>query len=148
MSDPQSAAARAALLFSKGCNCSQAVLTALAPGLGLDEATARNIALGFGGGIARSGATCGAVTGGIMALGCARGSGDIPGDGDKEEVYALVQDFLTAFRARHGSTECRRLTGLDLSDAAERRKAHEQGLFDDLCPRLVQDAVRMVQQLL
>lgn len=61
--------------FKKGMNCAQAVLSALGPRLGLDRETCVKIAAPFGAGMARAQKTCGAVTGALMALGLARGTG-------------------------------------------------------------------------
>ena len=55
--------------FDKGFACSQAVFSAYAEDLGLDQETALKIAGPFGGGTGRKAETCGAVTGALMALG-------------------------------------------------------------------------------
>jgi C_GCAxxG_C_C family probable redox protein len=52
--------------FKAGLGCSQAVLSAFGPGLGLDRPTALRVAAAFGGGMARMGQTCGAVSGALM----------------------------------------------------------------------------------
>lgn len=49
-------------------NCAQATVVPFAEAAGLDEATAMRFAAGFGGGMKRA-SVCGAVTGGLMALG-------------------------------------------------------------------------------
>ncbi|MGA2258902.1 MAG: C-GCAxxG-C-C family protein [Thermoguttaceae bacterium] len=59
--------------FAESFNCSQAVLSAYAGQLGLDEETAAKIASGFGGGMGRMADTCGAVTGAYMVLGLKSG---------------------------------------------------------------------------
>ncbi len=65
----------AAAKFSSGYNCAQSVLWAVAPRLNLDGETALKIACGLGAGIGRSQEVCGAVTGGILALGMKFGRG-------------------------------------------------------------------------
>ena len=55
--------------FLAGYNCAQAVLYAFGPELGLPGETALKVATGLGAGVARRGQTCGALTGGILALG-------------------------------------------------------------------------------
>ena len=139
---------RANGFFNEGCNCSQSVLCALAPRLNIDNETAMKIAMGFGGGIARSGDICGAVTGGIMALGLAKGGGGIPTSEDKEELYVLVRKFLGEVTELHGSTVCRELIGFDVSVPGEREKARALGRFDMVCPRMVRDAAELVEQRL
>jgi len=55
-------------LFSSGFSCSQAVCAAYAEDLGMKRSDALRVAAGFGGGIGRTGGTCGAVSGAIMVL--------------------------------------------------------------------------------
>lgn len=100
---------RANTLFQQGYNCSQSVLAAFAPQLGLPETSALKLAMPFGGGIARTRGLCGAVSGAIMALGLRYG--DIPlGDSlEKEQAYQKVQAYLDAFQSRHGSLLCSEL---------------------------------------
>ena len=57
----------------RGCqvrhyNCAQATVVPFVEAAGLDEETAMRFAAGFGGGMKRA-SVCGAVTGGLMALG-------------------------------------------------------------------------------
>ena len=59
--------------FSAGFSCSQSVLSAFAPDLGLELDPALRVAAAFGGGMGRTGRTCGAVTSALMALGAAEG---------------------------------------------------------------------------
>jgi len=134
--------------FNNGCNCAQSVLSALAEELGMDRNTVMNIAFGFGGGMARTGETCGAVTAGIMAMGLAHGSGSVAEQEKKEAFYALVRDFLTTVKEQHGSTLCRELIGFDVSIPEERQKAKELGRFDVVCPKMVHDVTVLVEERL
>lgn len=54
--------------FSEGMNCAQAIFTSFAEQIGLDAESALKISTAFGGGIAQTGATCGAVTGALMVI--------------------------------------------------------------------------------
>jgi hypothetical protein len=56
----------------EGYSCSQSVFSALAELWKIDPAVSLRIDAGFGGGLARSGRTCGCVTGAIMAIGLAQ----------------------------------------------------------------------------
>ena len=58
-------------------NCAQTVITTFCEELGLDRAIALQVANGFGGGMGRTGRTCGAVTGAYMVLGLSQ---DIPAE--------------------------------------------------------------------
>jgi C_GCAxxG_C_C family probable redox protein len=135
----------ARLRFRQNFNCAQSVLVAFAPQLGLDEQQALKMASPFGGGVARRGQVCGAVTGALMALGLARGA-DTPAG--KEDAYRLGQEFLQRFESRHDSLLCRELLGFDTGTPEGRQQARDKGLFTSLCPLFVGDAVEIVQEML
>jgi C_GCAxxG_C_C family probable redox protein len=131
-------------IFSQGFNCSQAVFSVFAVQSGLDKNSALKLASPFGGGIARRGEVCGAVTGALLALGLARGAADPSG---KEDIYRLSQEFMRQFELKHGSLLCRDLLDCDTSSPEGWQKAREAGKFTTVCPRLVRDAVEIVQSL-
>lgn len=131
--------------FSRSFNCAQAVFSAFAPQLGLDETTALKLASPFGGGIARRGEVCGAVSGALMALGLKRGADTPEG---KEEIYRLSQEFMRRFEEKHGALLCRDLIGCDIATPAGRQDAAERKVFTTICPVLVRDAAEIAQAML
>ncbi len=139
---------QAAAVFNGGFNCAQAVFATVAPGLGLDAETAARTASAFGGGIARMGSACGAVTGALMAIGLARGAGRPEDKEAKEKAYALAREFVGRFKARHGSIVCGELLGCDMGTDEGRARAKALGLFDSVCPKLVADAVDILENML
>ena len=145
MNKPDSAVAT----FSKGFNCSQAVLSAFNKELGLDDQTAARIASGFGGGIAHMAETCGAVTGAIMVIGLKKGLSikDSPFKSN-QVVYAEIDPFVKEFIKRNKSVKCRDLLGCDISDHETLLKARKDGLFQTLCPKYVHDAAEIVEKLI
>ncbi len=135
--------------FKEGCNCSQAVLSTYAPTLGLDRETALRVAAAFGGGMGRTGETCGAVSGALMVIGLRYGQSTAGDEEAKEKTYNLAGEFLKRFAARNdGCVKCRELLGRDVGSPEDRQAAREQGLFDTLCPKFVRDAAEIVEQLL
>jgi C_GCAxxG_C_C family probable redox protein len=134
--------------FDKGFACSQAVFSAYAEELGLDQETALKIAGTFGGGMGRKAETCGAVTGALMALGLKYGATDAADKEAKEKAYALAREFVDRFEARHGSSVCRELLGWDISTPAGHEAAKYRRLFSTLCPKYVADAAEIVEVLL
>jgi C_GCAxxG_C_C family probable redox protein len=60
----------------EGYNCAQAVLYSFCEHLSFEKTTACKIACGFGAGMGRKEEACGAVSGGIMALGLRHGRGE------------------------------------------------------------------------
>ena len=131
--------------FSQGFNCSQAVFSAYASQLGMDDETALKLASPFGGGVTHQGDVCGAVSGALMALGLGRGSASVD---QKDETYHLAEDFIRRFQERHGSILCRELIGHDISTPVGLQSAREQRVFKTICPGLVKDAAGLVAEFL
>jgi C_GCAxxG_C_C family probable redox protein len=124
------------------------VLSSFGEAFGLEQGLAFKVAGAFGGGMARMGETCGAVTGALMAIGLKYGMTQAKDEGARDKTYKLAQEFAARFKARHNSMVCRELLGYDLSKPEERKAAYEKGLFTTLCPKFVRDAVEIVEQLL
>ncbi len=135
-------------MFEQEFSCSQSVFSAFADPADLPRETALRVAAGFGGGLARSGETCGAVTGAIMALGLGHCSAPTDDPLAKERAYPPVQEFLARFKARHGSIVCRELLDCDLGAPEGLQSAREQGLFKSRCPAFVRTAAEILEDLL
>ena len=109
-------------------NCAHSVLIPFAEKAGLDGETAYRLAACFGGGMKR-GSVCGAVTGGLMALG-------LLGLDDP----ATTAEFHRIFGERHGGMlDCSKLLAASAA-AGEPKKQH--------CDGLVFESVRLVEELL
>jgi C_GCAxxG_C_C family probable redox protein len=133
--------------FKQGCSCSQAVVAAYAPFVGLDRETALKIASGFGGGMGRLAETCGAVTGTFMVLGLKYGSATSDREA-KEAVYTRVREFAERFKARHGSLLCRDLLGCDLNTPEGLALAQEKKLSSTVCPPYVETAAKILEEIM
>jgi C_GCAxxG_C_C family probable redox protein len=139
---------RADQLHRQGANCAQSVACAFAEDLDVDRILALRMATGFGGGMGRTGATCGALTGAFMALGLAFGMKE-PGDqAAKERTYALVAEVSRRFRERTGALACRDLLGVDLGTPEGLQAARDRNLFTMQCAGYVKTAAEIVEQLL
>jgi len=90
----ETVAERAGRLFDAGLNCTQAVLQAAT---GTEDPRLLEMAAAFGGGIGGSQCLCGAVSGGVMALGL---------NGRREKAGELV----AVFRSRNRVTCCQGLS--------------------------------------
>ncbi|MBI4797296.1 MAG: C_GCAxxG_C_C family protein [Desulfarculus sp.] len=130
-----------------GISCSQAILAAFGPGLGLDEDTALRLARGLGMGLGR-GLTCGAVSGAILVLGLAQGPRQLEERQPRFACYEATGEFVRRFQDIHGAIACRDLLGLDLGTAQGRRQAQERGLFTNRCPQFVKSAGQLLEQIL
>ena len=121
------------------------MLLALAEQQGIRSDVIPTIATGFCGGMSRTGNLCGAVSGGVMALGLAFGR-HTPQD-SREPAYTAVQAFLIGFEARFGSLTCPGLTGCHLGTPEGMEKFHQ--IRDTIdCAGFVSEGARMVWELI
>jgi C_GCAxxG_C_C family probable redox protein len=139
---------KAAELFAEGFNCAQSVLASHAKQFDLQPETALKVSAAFGAGMGRQGEVCGAVTGALMALGLSSGSVSANDKDAKERTYSLTHRYLNEFAQRNGSILCRELLGYRIDDAEELERARQLGLFTSICPRLVDDASELLDEML
>ena len=143
-----SKADKALSCFEEGFNCSQSVFSVYAVEMGVGRDTTLKVAQAFGGGMGQMGETCGAVTGAFMVIGLKYGKTRIDDDEAKRKTYALVKEFTEKFRARNGTIICRELLGCDIGTLEGQRIARDGKLFSTVCPRFVQDAVEILEEIL
>jgi C_GCAxxG_C_C family probable redox protein len=95
--------------------------------------------------MARAQETCGAVTGGILALGL-RGGRALGDDKVRtEDTYVAVHSLQERFAAKHGSCLCRDLLGgCDLRTEAGQREFKEKGYLRSRCLEYVKTATELV----
>ncbi|MDQ1354298.1 MAG: hypothetical protein QG657_4607 [Acidobacteriota bacterium] len=135
-------------LFKEGFCCSQAVLVPYAEQWGLDREPFLKLADAFGGGIGGMASICGAVSGAIMVIGLKYGRTQ-PDDLDaKQKNRTLVKEFVKRYKDRYGTIECKELLGVDISTAEGQAIAKEKGLFESKCPKLIEDAVDILDGIL
>lgn len=137
---------RAVDLFQNGYYCAESVLLALAgiasPGKEIDA----SIATGFCSGLSRTGGTCGAVSGAIMAISLKFGR-KRPGD-KIDENYEKVRIFLSEFAEKFGSINCAELLGCHLGTEEGQTRFLEQNLKEKKCNVFVREATGMGQKML
>ncbi len=139
---------KAALYFAQGFSCSQSVLAAFSEDLGLDSVTALKIGCGFGAGCARTGQTCGAVTGAYVVIGLKHGKAEPEDSDSREKTYAMVSEFNRRFLDAYNSLNCTELTGFFLGDSAEYQKAAESGVFEITCMGIIEKSAAILQDIL
>jgi C_GCAxxG_C_C family probable redox protein len=128
-------AQRAEELFQGGLHCAEAVLAAVLEGQGVSGAAfSPRAASAFGGGVGRSKKElCGALSGGLIALGLVQGR-DKP-DEKWDAVAAMAEGVCARFAAGYGSTTCGAvLEGLGPQEGMDkciRLAANTAGLFHD-----------------
>ena len=128
--------------FYEKFNCSQAVLGAYAVDYGLTVDQAMKVAACFSGGV-RKGEVCGAVSGAIMVIGLKYGDGP----DYKATAYPKAAEFMDRFKEKNASYVCRDLLGCDLSSEEGMLYARENGLFKDICPKMVESAVDILEEM-
>jgi C_GCAxxG_C_C family probable redox protein len=102
------------------------------------------IATGFCSGMARTGGMCGAVSGGIMAIGLLLGRNS-PTDAI-DPCYQAVRTFLERFAAKYKALCCLELTGVYLGTPEGRETFKEKGQIRE-CTNYVGEAARMVVEV-
>lgn len=129
--------ARTEELFRGGLHCAEAVLQAILESEGVDQKEfSPRVASAFGGGVGRSKkALCGALSGGLMALGYLRGrdSGQESWDG----IAATADALFNRFKADYGCSRC----GTVLENLGPQEKM-------DKCVRLAGRTAGMVHEAL
>lgn len=134
--------------FRQGFSCSQAVLSAFAEDLGLDRETALRLSQPFGGGIARRADWCGALTGAFLAAGLKYGRTKAEDGAARDRTYALVNELVARFEARHGAVRCRDLLGCDIGTPAGQKEAEDRKLHQTVCEELIRDAAALLEEIL
>jgi len=135
-------------LFRQGFSCSQAIAAAFAEDLGLDRDAALKLSQPFGGGIARRADWCGAMTGAFLVLGLKHGRTRAEDAAARDKTYALVQDFIGRFVARHGHFRCKDLLGCDIGTPEGQKAAEERKLHRTRCEDFVRDAAVILEEIL
>lgn len=133
--------------FERQFNCAQSVFAPYAQKFGLDLDTAMKIATPFGGGMGHAGQICGAVSGGLMAIGLFKGIATY----DREKKYAcyeIAKEFQDRFLEIYGDITCPGLLGYDIGDPEELEKVRELDLFHTQCPMYVGEAAKIANELI
>lgn len=142
---PDQAAQRSGELFNQGLCCSESVLQAVAESRGIQSELIPKIATGLCGGISRSGNICGAVSGGVLAIGICFGRSR-PGQSPEENVRR-VRAFLAKCEQRFGSTNCEKLMGCRL-DTPEGQQFFKEHNLRERCAGFTREAARMASEAL
>jgi C_GCAxxG_C_C family probable redox protein len=134
--------------FEEGYNCAQAVLYSFCDDLKLDVNTALKISCGFGGGMGRRQEVCGAVSGGVMAIGMLYGRGENEDRSYTENTYQKVRDFMDKFSEKHNTCICRELlNGCSLLTPEGREEYREKDLVNKVCKQCIRDAAEIIGQI-
>jgi C_GCAxxG_C_C family probable redox protein len=125
------------MYYHSGFHCAEAILKTFVELYSKEsDLSITKFASGFGGGMGGSNCeTCGALTGGIVAMGWLFGRKD-PCD-DKQKVFSLSAEFRTLFLEKFGDTNCKKI--LDLLGEQENKLK---------CKKLTADAAGILYEIL
>ena len=133
----------------EGYNCAQAVLFASCDRLSFDKETSMRMACGLGAGMGRKQEVCGALSGGIFALGFKYGRGPKDDRSRTETTYGKTRELMDRFAAKHGSCICRELLGgCNMMTEDGRRYYKANDLLHITCVPCVRTAGEILEDLL
>lgn len=140
---------KAAELFAKGYNCSQAVFAAFCDVTGIDEETSLKLSSSFGGGMGRMREVCGAVSGMFMVAGILYGYSDTDPK-SKGAHYELIQNLANKFKEKnHDTIICRSLlAGIKADSKPTPAKRDEQYYKVRPCVKFVMDAAEILDEMI
>lgn len=133
-------------LFDRGFDCTQCVVGAFRDELGDDFEAVMRSASCLGMGMFR-GAVCGAIVGGLAVIGWRYGTVE-PDYSAKGLCVIKREQFISEFCRRNGGFTCPELMGVDIRENEGNTKAYADGLFENLCPRLCMDAIKIARGLI
>ena len=133
--------------FADHLHCSQSVLAAFSEECGITDETAFRLGSCFGSGM-RRGNVCGACAGALMVLGLMYGethAGDREGRLRTDRLNDLMMD---RFSRANGSCLCNELLGCDVRTPEGVQYARDHHLFTEFCPKMVESAVGILEEIL
>lgn len=133
--------------FLQGMNCAQAIMETYAPSMGVSVNDARRVSAAFARGMGM-GSECGAVTGAFMVIGMKYGKTRDDDSTSENETFKQMERFVEEFRKRHQHIECSSLLGTDMSSKTGIVMASLQGHFKKRCPRFVESAAEILEDML
>ena len=133
-------------LFLGGCNCAQAIVKGFSELTENETELLMKVAQPFGGGIARTGTLCGAVSGALMTIGVKYSNPDLPES--KALVQTLSAKFLTAFKEANSALNCKDLLGYDIGTEEGKKSISELNLREKICKNLIFSSAEILNSII
>lgn len=133
-------------LFESKLGCAQSVFAVFAEEYGLPLELALKTASTFGGGMS-VGSACGALTGGLMALGLALGYSEYDEDG-KASFANLTEEYVTRFSKRFESMDCREIKNPHEPELKDLPEEEIDSILRARCVDCVLFAVELAEKML
>jgi C_GCAxxG_C_C family probable redox protein len=135
--------------FKEGFNCAQSVLFSFCDDLQLEKETALKLACGFGAGMGRKEEVCGAITGGIIAIGAKFGKTEKSDQMALETTYNKTRELMDNFAQKHGTFICRKLlNGCELTTEKGQKQYKDLDLRNKACVPCIQSAVEILEGII
>ena len=132
--------------FASGLYCAESVLLAIARAQGIKSELLPKIATAFCSGMSRSCSTCGALTGGIMAIGLVFGR-STPNE-SVEPAYEAGRQLIQEFEKEFGDCNCDALLGgCDLSTPEGQAMFVEKRLMES-CQKITGKAAEITARII
>lgn len=135
----------------QGFTCSQAVVQVMQELLGIRDRRTVQAMAGLGGGVVGMGEVCGALSGGVAALGLRLGRGDLSESQDRrllfwgQELYGWFASLGESKPA--GTVLCHEIADTEFKDPAQLAKWFQSGQFDQ-CVELTGRTAAQVANML
>jgi C_GCAxxG_C_C family probable redox protein len=124
--------------WAQKLNCAESVLRGACYSQGIElPDVAKRMATPFGGGVGRSEDLCGALAGGVLAIGASIGR--IRPEDDRLISYNAAGELHRRFLERFGSTSCKVLNRSDFKSSEHRTRC---GKFVEECTRFTLETLR------
>ncbi len=129
-----------------GMTCSQAILTAFGPAMGLDAKAAKTLGRPLCGiNIGKHG-VCGYISGAVILLGMSRYETDE--SRARAATTRAVDRLCEQFKAKHGSLRCKDLVGADMRTSEGLKAVRENNLIAKHCYGYGRDVAVLLENLL
>jgi C_GCAxxG_C_C family probable redox protein len=126
-------------------NCCESVIKTLAEHLDIESDLIPRIGTGIGAGVALNGLLCGTISGATIMISIKHGRSSA--DESPAKTWAMVDEFVSAFKKRFHHTNCRELTGVDVKTPEGFKKYYEH-IHDYACAERVKFAVEKTLEIL
>ena len=136
--------AKARGYFVENYNCAQSVLRSVLEKYDLYFEEATTSMAGMGGGVGLEGNVCGALIGGVAALGVLNSRKFKDYEEQKEATYIDSAKLIYKFKKKFKTAICDDLTGITMADKSERDEAIEKGVFQTTCPKYLEEVIRII----
>ena len=123
--------------------CCESILMAGCEALGIENDLVPDIALGLAGGVGLQGETCGVITSSAMVISLAVAAKETEYPKKKMQTLQAVGRLRCAFQEECGHTDCRSLSGLDLTKPEDRKKLMES-VKSGKCAKYVKSGARLL----